>query len=419
MSDSGKIKNRLTLGMLSGLVWLGFVLHTSSGDSLLLGKYSPAYGIFLVILSVVWLFILWWAWKQGDKLGRLLRIAALNILFTVLILALVLPPVFIGLHQNSLKKNLLAPPGPDAHSFFQIDRAPELPVQESPHVIRVLALGGSTTYGSRLEREQAYPAVLGQMLEHRYPQAQFEIFNAGVPWHTSMHSLLRYVALYSDWEPDIVIVMHAFNDIFQASEGKLASGGFRGDYGHFFGALGLRVNPRDQFTDDVRRLLVNNWLSRTWYSDVFQREPAPERKPVDLLRALPSFSRNLCQLVRRANDDGADVVLLTQPSLYREEMSQEEIGKLFYDYYYRDYAVVPAIHEQSRAMENFNRTTRDVANSCGAMLVDLEQHIPRKTEYMYDDVHYTVSGANLVASKLLDLVPWADHVLPEGTREQQ
>ena len=70
-------------------------------------------------------------------------------------------------------------------------------------------------------------------------------------------------------------------------------------------------------------------------------------------------------------------------------------------------------------MDNFNRATRDVAKSCGAMLVDLEQHIPRKTEYMYDDVHYTVSGANLIASKLLDLVPWADHVLPEGTREQQ
>lgn len=158
-----------------------------------------------------------------------------------------------------------------------------------------------------------------------------------------MHSLLRYVALYAVWKPDVVLVMHAFNDIFQTSEGKLTSGVFRGDYGHFFGALGLRVNPTDRLAENVLRILTNNWFARTWYSDFFPGESALEKSQVDLLRALPHFCHNLCELARRAGNDGAEVVFLTQPSLYREGLSREENDRLFYDYYYHDYVLVPSI----------------------------------------------------------------------------
>ena len=412
-------KSWLTLFVLSGLVWLGFVFHTSSGDALLLGKYSTHYGAFLAILTVVWLFILWWGWRKREKLGSLLRIAGLNILLTLIILLVTLPLVFIYMHQKSLAENVLNPLNPDAHAFFQLDKAPEFPEQGSANVIKVLTLGGSTTYGSRLERSQAYPAVLQALLEERYPDTRFDVFNAGVPWHTSMHSLLRYVALYAEWKPDVVIVMHAFNDIFQTSEGKLTTGKFRGDYGHFFGALGLRVNPKDPLSEDVHRLLFNNWFARTWYSDLFPQQTRQEKKPVDLLRALPHFRRNICQLVKRARSDGAEVVLLTQPSVYREGMSEEEIGKLFYDYYYRDYARIPHIQEQSAAMVEFNREMLEVADSCGALLVDLEQHIPKDPEYMYDDVHYTVEGARQVAGTLLDEIPWERYLSMSRNGEKE
>jgi hypothetical protein len=186
---------------------------------------------------LLWLHVLWLGWRWRKKLGHISRIAGLNILVTVMILAVILPSVFIYMHQKSLKNSLLSTPDPDIHSFFQIDMTPQLSEPGSPDAIRILTLGGSTTFGTRLERNQAYPAVLDRLLNARYPNAHFEIFNAGVPWHTSMHSLMRYVSLYATWKPDVVIVMHAFNDIFQTSEGKLTSGAFRGDYGHFFGAL--------------------------------------------------------------------------------------------------------------------------------------------------------------------------------------
>jgi hypothetical protein len=223
---------------------------------------------------------------------------------------------------------------------------------------------------------------------------------------------LRYVGRFSDLKPDVVIVMHAFNDVFQASEGKLTNGEFKEDYGHFFGPLGLRVNPRDRFTENLRRGLANNWLLRTWYSDLYHQSETTLKKPVDLLRALPSFRRNLTQLVYRAKQDGVTVILATEPFLYHDKMSGDEIRSLFYDYYYRDYAKVPTIREQEQAMRAFNAVIREIACQEQVILVDLEASLPKSPEFMYDDVHYTVEGARVVARIFLESVSW-DELLPK------
>jgi hypothetical protein len=229
-----------------------------------------------------------------------------------------------------------------------------------------------------------------------------------------MHSLLRYVSRYSEWKPHVVIVMHAFNDIYQSSEGRLTSGRYRDDYGHFFGAMGRRVNPVDHVNGALGRHLRDSWLSRVWFSD-FRKSLAEEPRPkVDLLRALPSFRRNLSNIVRRARDDGAAVAVLSQPFIYREQMSLQEQGSIFYSHYYADYAQVPGIEEQKHAMHAFNAASREVALAHGAIFVDLEAMIPKSIDMMYDDVHHTAAGARAVAEAIARSVPW-DRVLQSQT----
>ena len=223
-----------------------------------------------------------------------------------------------------------------------------------------------------------------------------------------MHSLLRYVGRFSDWEPHVVIVLHAFNDIFQTSEGKLSSGKYRSDYGHFFGALGYRVNPKDRFSYQVGSALTENWLARTLYSDFRDAPKEITRAKVDLLRSLPAFRRNLQQIIHRVTQDGARLVLATQPYLYHDDMSAEERNSLFYDHYYSDYAIVPPVSEQITAMDAFNATVRELAARSDTMLVDLEQSVPKSSEWMYDDVHYTVTGAAGVARIFFDQLPWVE-----------
>jgi len=393
----------LIIAIVTTAVWGGLVFHSSHGDELILGRYTTSYGLLLLAATVAWVSINIYAYKRRQSLGGMLA----SVGITLLLAMMILPAVYIYLQQQSLDQHVFAPVKPEAHAFFQIEKAPPLP-EPLPNAYRILVLGGSTTYGSRLERNEAYPAVLESLLREHYPDRPIQVFNAGVPWHTTMHSLLRYVSRFSDWNPHVVIVLHAFNDIFQASEGRLSSGTYRNDYGHFFGALGNRVNPDDRFSDLVGSALTKNWLTRTLYSD-FRDAPEEQFRPkVDLTRSLPTFRHNLQQITRRVTQDGARLVLATQPYLYHDDMTTEERDSLFYDYYYRDYAVVPSIDEQVAAMDAYNATVRELAGDPDIMLVDLEQYLPKSSEWMYDDVHYTAPGAATVARILFDRLPWAE-----------
>jgi hypothetical protein len=132
------------------------------------------------------------------------------------------------------------------------------------------------------------------------------------------------------------------------------------------------------------------------------------------LRSLPSFRRNLANIIRRARDDGAAVVVLSQPFLYRGQMPAAEKKQLFYPHYYADYAQVPGIDEQQQAMLAFNAASREVASAHNAIFVDLEAMIPKSTDMMYDDVHYTAAGARAVVEAVARSVPW-ERVLQSST----
>lgn len=409
--DSGERRGLwVFLALAAGVLFGGFLFHTSGGDDLILGKYSRSYAAFLAALLLVLAGIVAIAAKYPGAVGRFLKSTLITGLVTAVLAFLVLPWGYVFVHQKSLQSAVFTPMESGAHSFFQIDVAPEPKPDPAPRALRVLALGGSTTYGSKLERHEAYPAVLEQILRQRFPETPLTVLNAGVPWHTTMHSLLRYVARYADWKPDVVIVMHAFNDIFQASEGGLTTGKFRSDYGHFFGALGKRVHPRDIMNEKLGNLLTGNWFMRTWYSDFRDVPELRPRAKVNLLTALPSYRRNLSELARRVTDDGGKLAILTQPFLYRSDMPASERDALFYDYYYHDYAQVPSVSEQEAAMRAFNAAALEIAKSLGTLSVDLEPNIPKRIDMMYDDVHYTREGAKHVAAVVAESLPWAELV---------
>ncbi len=85
---------------------------------------------------------------------------------------------------------------------------------------------------------------------------------------------------------------------------------------------------------------------------------------------------------------------------------EDERQRLFYDVYYRDYAKVPTIQEQEQAMRAFNAATREIAHREEVDLVDVERVLPKSTDFMFDDVHYTVLGAETVARTIAESVQW-------------
>lgn len=82
---------------------------------------------------------------------------------------------------------------------------------KSPGVIRILAIGASTTFQG-VANNVTYPALLEQYLSDAFPERSIEVFNLGISgsragyWTSRMDQLLSY-------QPDIVIQYNAINDL--------------------------------------------------------------------------------------------------------------------------------------------------------------------------------------------------------------
>ncbi len=106
-------------------------------------------------------------------------------------------------------------PSPDFPGHNSLGyRGPEI-VQPKPEgTYRIVALGGSTTYGfGIIEDDKTWPAQLQRVLRDEYDYPQVEVINAGVQLYTTWETLVNFEFRVLDLDPDLIIVYHATNDI--------------------------------------------------------------------------------------------------------------------------------------------------------------------------------------------------------------
>src|SRR5919201_3110956 len=134
------------------------------------------------------------------------------------------------------------------HPFLQVLTASQVPVnshgfrgepielRKPPRTFRIFALGGSTTLGIGNAYEDTYPFKLQSMLRQRYPDINIEVQNAGSAWYTTAHVLINYQLRVRRFEPDLIIVFEAINDLYRSfSPPWWAVGEFKPDYSHYLG----------------------------------------------------------------------------------------------------------------------------------------------------------------------------------------
>jgi lysophospholipase L1-like esterase len=86
-------------------------------------------------------------------------------------------------------------------------------VPKPPGVFRIVALGGSTTYGHNLEVSESWPNQLQQTLLVQYSRRNVEVINLGVPGYNSLDSVVNLATRGLALEPDLIIVYDGVNDI--------------------------------------------------------------------------------------------------------------------------------------------------------------------------------------------------------------
>ena len=194
-------------------------------------------------------------------------------------------------------------------------------LEKSGKALRILTLGGLTTRGVNLPKEESYPSVLQAILRDVFPSRATEVFNGGVEWYTTKHSLINYATHYQDWKPAAVIIMHGVNDLFRSCvPSEFAVGPYQDEWTHFYGpaARGSRPLTFERF---VVKPILRPWISR-FTSGTMDYPP-------EFYVSRNAFEANLRKLVRMIKDHGSFPVLVTEPSLYKEQMPAEEIQKLW------------------------------------------------------------------------------------------
>ncbi|MGV6826873.1 MAG: SGNH/GDSL hydrolase family protein [bacterium] len=92
-------------------------------------------------------------------------------------------------------------------------RGPDISPQKPPSTFRIVAMGGSTTYGILLPQGKDYPRQLESKLKSLLNTNDLEVINAGLVSATTAETLHRLYTEILPLQPDMVIIYHGFNDL--------------------------------------------------------------------------------------------------------------------------------------------------------------------------------------------------------------
>ena len=252
--------------------------------------------------------------------------------------------------------------------------------------LRIFFIGGSTTEWAD-SNGVTWQSLVEEDLRRSPELRKVECYNLGKEWYTSQHILINYELNLRPQRPDLIVVMVAINDLLvNADFGWISSGAFAPDYRHFYGPV-TRMVKRVSFPGMLYEKFRAAWyhIPRT----VVDQSEFP---------GLSSYLRNLRTIAELARLDGSQVVLMTEPFLYKESMTPAELSRLTMLNYS---AIGPkkqwGLRTVLTGMQQYNGAMRSLAEETSAPLIDLELAVPKELKYIRDDVHYTDEAFPIVA----------------------
>ncbi len=426
---------------------VGFVFHTAL-DPDVFGKYTWGYFAFLcvwwlVVTPAAWLF--WGFVFKTHRIelstGTVWHVRPSLKLLLVLVLGGALTQFVAYRVHKALGRGVTTSQGSDAfHPFLQNDPQPnnagmgtnrwgfrghDIEKAKPPDAYRIFVLGGSTVFSGPITVPSTHVEVLGRILREAHPGTPIEVQNAGAEWHCSEHSLIKLLTRIQTFEPDLVIVWHAINDLYRSFVPEtFAVPPYRDDYAHFHGAASNLVRPAGT-TLQLVRMKLGYWFSDYRYDRVRVVGPTgdgvngltqmffPKAEAVDVTSwpSLSAYERNMTDLVRACRERDIDVILASQPSLYREDLTPSERERIWFPHAHQQEGRRPTVASMQAGMQQFNSVTRALASKHDVGFVDLDAVLPKTVEHLYDDVHYTEQGCLVIGRALAEHVRGNDMIV--------
>lgn len=290
---------------------------------------------------------------------------------------------------------------------FLVSPGPQLSLEKAPGEIRIATIGGSTTASINLSYEENWPGIVGAYLQTRFPDRKISVINAGIPGFDTAQSIGNLALRVMPYQPDIVIIYHAYNDL----KAVRAEGSFSPDYTH------IHPKPFGFHVDAgwTESLLENSMLyvrarNRNLVVDKLDRLKASQETGLPTVpeQAVRTFEQHMRALAAIARSGNAQVVFpsfatLHEPGLdYGDDsvvsnlsnLRRSELRALLY------YTPGLTVNGVLDGIVKYNDVMRRIAEQVGVHWVDTASALNHEEKYFLDRVHFSREGANRFAAEI-------------------
>lgn len=276
---------------------------------------------------------------------------------------------------------------------------PDLPVtRDDPNTLRIVFLGGSSTagtggaWGGDLPDRETWPWQVAEALRAKLPGRKVEFINAGLSGYSSFESYGRLWSRIRFFKPDIVVVYHAWNEMYYFNKGD--------------DIVNWRTLPDGSWgfhEEQTRKLYeplwIDAWIHRSQLLTKArlrlssqQRGETAESKPLSdhfNPAALDVFRDNMRLIASATQLMGAELFVVKQATLVAADLPIEWQARCRYDFHGFDHrAHVDAFAQVFKILDEEFPADH---------IIDLT-NLSGNPEYFFDHVHPNTIGARKIAS---------------------
>jgi lysophospholipase L1-like esterase len=275
-------------------------------------------------------------------------------------------------------------------------RGPEVTLEKPPGTLRVLCLGGSTTYDTNSDGE-TWEDVLQSRLATAYPGHRIEVLNFGMNAASMPFHVTQFALQGVHFKPDLVIVYAGHNDLWSG----LGLKGFRPDYSHRLGHW-----------DDSRRS-IQHYLPAWAMKSVAVTGIA---YMIDHLRGIEyDLVRQIWRKAPPAEDNLEGFWAFRDSMVAIDGMARAQGAK----------TLIVTPFWSFRDNDRTNRLVTEIrkaAEDAGLPVLDAARLLPKgDVSLVVDDVHFSAKGSRVFAGMLADFIVengLLEDAVPAGAEQQ-
>lgn len=295
---------------------------------------------------------------------------------------------------------------------------PEITIPKSTDTIRIVFLGGSSTAGIGgpskivtapiLDDQETWPWLTMEIMKREIPDRQFDFINASAGGYTSFESFGRLWSRVRFLQPDIIIVYHAWNEMYYFKKEKVDDiinwrTDKNGDWDINSSRIKKIIKPLywDRFIRHSQLLIrIRLFASKRFNSEIGRIEKSVKLSETYDKRALEIFRKNL-QLIEMVSDlIGAKLFVCKQATLIVPDLSIVERRQCRYEYHGFDHnAHVDAFDDIYKVIDE-EIDENSIIDATGLSGV---------SRYFIDHVHPNKIGSQRIAGVVAaNLIKWLE-----------